>query len=261
MESSPALADLFAPAELPVAEVINPHGKSPVLLICEHASAAIPAALDNLGLPRENRLSHAAWDIGALDLCLALSTALDAPLVVSRVSRLVYDCNRPPSSPGAIPTKSELIEVPGNSDLSSAQKSQRAREVYEPFQHLLSQTIAARSQPVLVTIHSFTPRYFGQPRATELGILHDTDDQLAQTMLGLAPETITMQAEMNAPYAASDGVTHTLREHGIKNALQNVMLEIRNDLIDHPAGLQRVTHDLAALITRSLAPHETECRA
>src|SRR3546814_10693725 len=32
--------------------VLNPDGTAPVVLICDHASRAVPAGMDNLGLPR-----------------------------------------------------------------------------------------------------------------------------------------------------------------------------------------------------------------
>ncbi|NND18222.1 MAG: N-formylglutamate amidohydrolase, partial [Silicimonas sp.] len=80
----------------PAAEVVNPGGCAPICLVCEHASPAIPSSLGLLGLADEDRYSHAVWDPGAGDLARSLSERLDAPLVLGRVSRLVYDCNRPP---------------------------------------------------------------------------------------------------------------------------------------------------------------------
>ena len=77
--------------------------------------------------------SHAAWDPGARELSLRLAEALQAPAVASRVSRLVYDCNRPPEAPGAIPEQSERIIVPGNVDLDREARVARIRMVYEPF--------------------------------------------------------------------------------------------------------------------------------
>ena len=38
----------------------------------------------------------------------------------------------------------------------------------------------------VVTVHSFTPVHFGEPRAVELGILHDEDSRLADGMLARA---------------------------------------------------------------------------
>lgn len=235
----------------PAAEVINPQGTAPVCLVCEHASAFIPASLADLGVAPEYRKSHAAWDIGGRDLAVALSKTLNAPLVASRVSRLVYDCNRPPSAPGAIPAKSEVVDVPGNVDLPEPARNARIAEIYDPFRMLLQDTLDQYSTPpVLVTIHSFTPLWFGQPREVELGLLHDTDDRLARALLGAAPNNV--DTRLNAPYSVTDGVTHTLREHAIPRGLQNVMIEVRNDLISDAAGVSRFSAILSNMLTSAL---------
>ncbi|WP_193175654.1 N-formylglutamate amidohydrolase [Oricola nitratireducens] len=245
---------ILAPSEGPAAEVTNAAGRAPIVLVCEHASAFIPASLSGLGLREEDRLSHAAWDIGALAVAQRLSSALDAPLVASRVSRLVYDCNRPPEAADSIPAKSELIVAPGNADLSSQQRGARAREIYEPFRRLLRETLAARAQtrPTLITIHSFTPVFYGKKRSVELGLLHDTDDRLARAILDAAPDCTPMKTALNEPYGPADGVTHTLREHALPAGLLNVMIEIRNDFVSDAAGIERAASEVGTMIERGL---------
>jgi predicted N-formylglutamate amidohydrolase len=245
---------LLQPTEAPAARVLNPRGHAPAVLVCEHASRFIPAALGGLGLDDNAARSHAAWDIGALELSVELMGALDAPLVHSRVSRLAYDCNRPPSRDDAMPKTSEVFAVPGNMGLTEDQRSQRIREVYYPFRHLLASTLDARPiPPVLITIHSFTPVYQGQSRSVELGILHDDDTRLADVMLGLADNHTQFVTRRNEPYGPQDGVTHTLRKHGISNNLLNVMIEIRNDLIATGEQCRVMAKMLHGLIVESLA--------
>lgn len=239
---------LLSSAETPAARILNGNGPAPALLVCEHASRFIPAALNGLGLDTDAACSHAAWDIGALDLAQELMRALDAPLVFSQVSRLVYDCNRPPEASDAIPPKSEIYPVPGNATVTESQKAQRVRDVYEPFCALLSQTLDTRpAPPVVITIHSFTPVYKGQTREVELGILHDRDDRAAQILLREAQGS-GLNSALNEPYSATDGVTHTLREHAIPRGLANVMIEVRNDLIGTPAGVSRLAGLLAPML-------------
>lgn len=254
MGQSAQAAVILAPSEAPAAEVINPGGSAPIVLVCEHASAAIPASLNDLGLRAEDRLSHAAWDIGARAVAIRLSETLDAPLVASRVSRLVYDCNRPPEAPDSIPAKSELIDVPANSSLAPADREARARAIYEPFRVLLAETIAARRalSPAIVTVHSFTPVYFGVRREVELGLLHDSDDRLARAMFGAAPEFTVLGTALNQPYGPADGVTHTLKVHALPAGLLNVMIEIRNDFVGDAPGANRIAEVLAGLIERGL---------
>lgn len=245
--------------------VVNGDGASSVLLVCEHASCHIPPALERLGLPEDDALSHAAWDPGALGVAEEMARVLDAPLVAGTVSRLVYDCNRPPGAADAMPARSEVIEVPGNRGLDDAARAARTRLFYEPFRNTVAARLAAMRDPVLVTVHSFTPVFHGRPRAVEIGVLHDKDTRLADAMLDMPPRGVAKRIERNAPYGPEDGVTHTLREHGIANGHPNVMLEIRSDLVaapDRQRAMGRAMAEWVAGAFRQLAlPGTVRCTA
>jgi predicted N-formylglutamate amidohydrolase len=240
---------------LPVA-VENPQAASPFLLICEHASHRLPEKMGTLGLSSEALSSHIAWDPGALAVSQLLVKSLDAALLYQRFSRLVYDCNRPPEAEAAMPSVSEVFEIPGNAAISTAERQARTDALYIPFRNELADFIATRKAngrpPVLVTMHSFTPVYHGRQRDVEIGILHDTDKRLADSMLAAADVAGRYDVRRNEPYGPADGVTHTLIEHGLKNGLLNVMIEIRNDLVSDEVG-QRVMADyLTGLLGESL---------
>ncbi len=216
-----------------VVHLWNAAGRSEVVLICEHASPFIPDHLRHLGLAAKDRLSHAAWDPGALEVAKHLSKRLDAQLVAGAVSRLVYDCNRPPDAPDAMPTQSELIPVPGNIGLDAAAKSARVTTYYEPFHAAVRTALQTTRTPIIVTVHSFTPVFHGKSRRVEIGVLHDADTRLADALLtaaGNGPFSI----QRNQPYGPEDGVTHTLKEHGLAGGHLNVMIEVRSDLIATP---------------------------
>lgn len=240
----------------PAAEVIHPAGGAGLVLVCEHASHAIPAPLDGLGLSDAARLSHAAWDIGALSLARRLSARLDAPLVAGLVSRLVYDCNRPPDARDAIPVRSEWVDVPGNVDLTPAARAARVAGVHDPFHDAVAAAcdrLAARvAAPVFVTVHSFTPVFAGLPRDVQLGLLHGADDRLARAMLARSAET-GWQCALNQPYGPADGVLHTIDRHATPRGWMTVMIEVRNDLIATPEGVADVAPKLAALLQGGLA--------
>ncbi|MEL6801347.1 MAG: N-formylglutamate amidohydrolase [Pseudomonadota bacterium] len=248
-----AHAPLLTETELPAAEVLNPQASGDLVLVCEHASAAIPAELGTLGLPEPALAGHWAWDIGALDVARAMAVRLHAPLVVSRVSRLVYDCNRPPTSPTAIVEVAEHDPVTGNRGLSEAARRQRVEDVYHPFRDLLAETLETRAPRALVNVHSFTPIYFGTPRVVELGFLHDDDAALAEAMLRLAEADPRWVSRLNEPYDASDGVTHTLRTQAIPRGISNAMIEIRSDLIDTRPAAQGMAAYLSDILRRALA--------
>lgn len=157
-----------------------------------------------------------------------------------------------------MPSTSEKFDVPGNVGLTDTARAQRTKEVYLPFQTCMAQTIkAAKHPPVIVTIHSFTKTYLDKPRAVELGILHDRDTALADQILALAPRHTDLVVQRNAPYGPEHGVTHTLKEHGLKNGLQNVMLEIRNDLITTQQEQTDMAKMLAGLLQDALADMAT----
>ncbi|MEO0909456.1 MAG: N-formylglutamate amidohydrolase, partial [Pseudomonadota bacterium] len=108
-----------------VVTLMNGDGKFPALLVCEHASNHIPECYNQLGISDEMAQSHAAWDPGALEIAEHLSQSFDAPLVKGEVSRLLYDCNRPPEAESAMVEKSEYDEIPGNKNLSDADRDRR----------------------------------------------------------------------------------------------------------------------------------------
>lgn len=230
----------------------RPHGESAVLLVCEHASQKIPEGLNNLGLDGGAAQSHIAWDPGALAVAQRLSDKLDATLIAQKISRLVYDCNRPPESDQAIRAESEVYSIPGNAGLSVAQHAERTDYIYRPFQRALAHAVKSRPQTVLVTVHSFTPVYNNIPRVVEVGILHDSDSRLADAMLKAAIATPLFKVERNAPYGPEDGVTHTLAEHALPCGLLNVMIEVRNDLLTDSAGIEAVATWLESLLSFAL---------
>lgn len=261
LETFDTETSLLAKHEGSAAELINPNGKAPIVLICEHASNFIPASLNNLGLDSEGLISHAAWDIGAYEMACKVSELLDAPLVASRISRLVYDCNRSPESGIGIPSKSEKVEVPGNKDLSDSAINQRVKNVYEPFHELIDKTIndpkrmafsKHHESPVIITLHSFTPIYFDEVRSVEIGILHDEDDRLAKPMMREALKNTKLKTEFNSPYSPSDNVMHTVNKHASKKGFLNVMIEVKNDLLSNSKDINSIATALSEIIKVSL---------
>ncbi|MHA6324300.1 N-formylglutamate amidohydrolase [Roseivivax sp. CAU 1753] len=233
--------------------ILNPEARSSVVVVCEHASRHIPPEFRDLGLDRVARHSHIAWDPGALAVAEGLASRLDATLVAATVSRLVYDCNRPPAAPDAMPARSEAIDIPENVGLTEAQRAARTAAYYEPFRKGLAATLASTPDAILVTIHSFTPVFHGQPRAVEIGILHDVDTRLADAMMQCARSHTSMQVARNRPYGPEDGVTHTLQEHAIRAGHLNVMIEIRNDLIATAQQQDAMAECLAAWVSDAMA--------
>lgn len=226
-------------------------GPADVAVLCEHASAEIPAEFGDLGLAADVRISHIAWDPGALELARHLARALRAPLVHGGVSRLLYDCNRPPEAPDSVPERSEVFEVPGNRGLSAAARADRASRIYDPFCAAVDHAMDTARPTALITVHSFTPVYFGQPRAVEIGVLHDADAGLADALLAELAGA-PFRVERNQPYGPADGVTHSLKRHAMARGIASVMLEVRNDLLAEPATAARIADLLAKALPAAM---------
>jgi predicted N-formylglutamate amidohydrolase len=181
---------------------------------------------------------------------------LDAVLVHAPVSRLVYDCNRAPDMAGAMPVRSEIHDIPGNAAISPDERAARTAAVYVPFHDglhaLLMDRMARGLAPVMVTIHSFTPVYFGKPRAVEFGVIHDADETLPRAILTEAQAQTDLRAAWNEPYSAKDDVTHTLRLQATPYGLPNAMLEIRNDLIATAAQEERMADTIAPILAAAV---------
>lgn len=235
----------------------NREARGPFLVVCEHASNRFPAAFGTLGLSPRARTAHIAWDPGALGVARRLAQLLDAPLVAAGVSRLVYDLNRPPHSAGAMTARSEDYDIPGNLHLGPDERLRRTEAIYLPFHARLRAEIARRlaagRPPVVVTVHSFTPVWFGKPRTVEFGVIHDADPALALAVVAEAKARTHLDCRLNEPYSAADEVTHTLRLQATPYGLANVMLEIRSDLIADPAAEEAMATGLAPVLKAALA--------
>ena len=263
-EPEPGLASSLAPEGQFPPIVENATSKGRLILVCEHATNAIPSRWADLGLTGDQRRTHIAWDPGALAVARGLMKRLDAVLIHAPVSRLIYDCNRAPDMKGAMPARSEVHDIPGNAAISTAERLARTEAIYLPWTNALHALIARRIAlglaPVIVTIHSFTPVYFGKQRAVEIGIIHDADPSLAAAIHAAARKT-KLQAELNSPYSAADDVTHTLRLHATPYGLPNAMLEIRHDLIATDAACDAMAETLAVVINMGLVEIQKQAKA
>lgn len=216
-------------------EVHNAEGASDFVIICEHAGRLIPRSLGTLGLSKEDRLRHIAWDIGARAVAVVLSDRLGAPLYMQRYSRLVCDCNRRPNVPDFAPEESEATRIPGNSGLTDGERQARADAVFWPFHNAVTEALDRHRQEgrrtLLVSIHSFTPVFLGVARPWEIGVLFNRDRDFAPAIARWLQENTSYCVGINRPYSVGDDTDYVIPVHGEKRNLPCVEFEIRNDLI------------------------------
>lgn len=245
------------PAVSDSVRVSNPDGKGAYLLTCDHAANFLPDEYGGLGLPAVEFSRHIAWDPGASPVAGLLAAALDAPLVETRISRLVLDCNRSLDAPDLIPPVSESTIIPGNSGLSPAAREARIDRCWRPFHAAVAAVIDARSargqETRLVSIHSFTPVYKGVPRPWQIGVIHDEDMRLAAPMIAALKAVPNLHVGVNEPYSPADRVYFTLEKHARSRGLPCAMIEIRNDEIGDRAAQERWAGMLAGIL-REIEP-------
>lgn len=251
----PATASLADGLREPPIAVLNPHGRGTAVLICEHASHFIPPAYAELGLSAADQVRHIGWDIGACGLARELAALLDAPLVLATYSRLMLDLNRPVDADDSIVVHSEDTRIPGNADLSAAERELRRQRIYDPFHAGLDALIDRRLHSgvatAVVSIHSFTPSYRGVERPWHVGVISRNDRRLADALLQSLAADPDLCIGDNQPYGPQDGVYHSLERHGEARGLRAAMIEVRNDLLDE-RGQKRWAHTLGGAISTAL---------
>lgn len=250
------MSGLLRPHEPATVTRLNPSGRSPFLLLGDHAGRAIPEALGDLGLTQADLSRHIAWDIGVRDLGEALSAALDATFIAQTWSRLVIDCNRDPGAPDAIPSVSDGTDIPGNRGLSALDMGRRILEIHDRYHRAIEDEIRARSDrgqaTVLVSLHSFTPVMNAFERPWQAGVLHDAGDTaFAHAVLDALAEIPGLTIGDNQPYRM-DTVDYTLPRHAYPAALAYVELEIRQDLLSQPAGVAEWSARLCSSLRQAL---------
>ena len=249
------MQSLLATDELPPVSVDNADGTSPLLLVTDHAGRAIPRALGRLGVAALEWERHIAWDIGIAGVGRTLANALGAVLIQQNYSRLVIDCNRPPGSPTSIPEISELTPIPGNADLSDAEKDARVREIFRPYHQRIETELERRRQAgratALIALHSFTPVFKGVARAWHVALLYNRDPRLARCLVTLFQQEHGLAVGDNQPYFVSDTTDYTIPVHGERHGLPHVLIEIRQDLIAEKGGQQKWAELLARLLPQA----------
>ena len=243
---------LLGSTEVPPVHELNTSGRSPFLLTSDHYGRLIPRVLGDLGLGESELTRHIAWDIGIAGVAEAVSGHLDARLVAQRYSRLVIDCNRPPTAPSSIPIVSETTTIPGNEGLARDDAEARRQQIFDPYHRRIDEVIDARlaaGRPtVLVSLHSFTPVYAGIARPWHVGTLYHRDTKLPPRLLkGLRAEAGLVVGD-NEPYAVSDETDYTIPVHGEARGLMNSGIEIRQDLIGDVSGQQQWAERLARVL-------------
>lgn len=237
--------------------VFGEGGSTPALIVCDHASRAFPQALDRLGLDELPTWQHIAWDIGAGELARGLAHALDAPAVLAGYSRLVVDCNRAPDAADVMRTESDGWAIPGNRQLTDAERRVRLATFFDPYHECIAALLAGfrgrGTVPMLIAVHSFSPTMAGQRRPWHAGVLWNHDEANARRLLAGLGQQRDLVIGDNEPYSGKHPGNYTVDHHANANGLPHLCIEVRQDLLGSPAGLERWVRLLARVIRDILA--------
>jgi len=222
-----------------------------LLLLCDHARNFVPTRYGTLGLDEAAFERHIAYDIGAEALTEALVARLNCPAVLSCFSRLLIDPNRGEDDPTIVMRLSDGTVVPGNHPISEQEIQSRIDHFHAPYHDAIDLALdgcqASGVEPMVFSIHSFTPVWRGEPRPWQAAILWDNDPRLNRFMIDGLRRDASLTVGDNEPY---DGAlkNDTMYRHATVRGLSQALLEVRQDLIADYGGVQEWADRLAPLL-------------
>lgn len=223
-----------------------------LLLIADHASRAVPEDYGTLGLEPRVFERHIAYDIGVEMLTRALAEKLNSPAVLGGFSRLLIDPNRGEDDPTLIMQLSDGAVIPTNYPMHEEERENRLNRFYRPYHNAVDAACnkmlqAGSRAPFVVSVHSYTPVWKTIPRPWQVALLWDNDDRAITPLLSMLREDGTLSVGDNEPY---DGALRndTLFRHCTAKGYANVLIEVRQDLIATPEGVQIWADRLAPML-------------
>lgn len=162
-----------------------------------------------------------------------MAKALDAPLVVQRVSRLLVECNRSLRHPRLF------------SEFSRGMSADEREDVVERFwrshrERVRARVLEAGGLTVHIGVHTFTPFWKGRERETDIGLLFDpartAEGRFVRawraSLRGGAPGgRDALRIHLNRPYRGwTDGLVTTLRQEFPQARYLGLELEVSQRL-------------------------------
>lgn len=225
------------------------------LVTCDHATNTVPPDVGggDLGLSAADMSRHIAHDIGAAGVVHHLAAHLDASAVLAGFSRLVIDPNRGEDDPTLIMRLYDGTIIPANRHVGPDEAARRLARHYRPYHEALAGLAARRADTALVSVHSFTPQLRGRaPRPWHVGVLFARDDRLARPLIARLRAAGDLCVGENEPYSGHlPG--DALDRHATAAGRPNVLIELRNDLIETPKAQAAWAARLAPVLVAALA--------
>ena len=251
---------LIGPGDPPPVSVHNDTGSAKVLVVCDHASRAIPQAMNQLGVADWVLDRHVAWDIGAAAAARALADALDAPAILSGYSRLIVDLNRTLDDITAFVQVSDGVAIPANLDLTDDEKRRRVESFYEPYHAAIAARLEAYQArgitPAVISVHSCTPVFDRVVRQWHVGVMWDKDPRIAAPLIERLSGLDSLCVGDNEPYSGRHPHDFTLDHHAEAAGFPHVGIEVRQDLVATEDGARTWGNLLARALKEILGAED-----
>lgn len=235
-------------------KIINKDSSNPLILTCEHASSIIPEPYHNLGLDEKYLDTHIARDKGCKKLTELLAKELNATAFIAGYSRLFIDYNRRIDEDSLILAESDKVIIPGNQNLSEAERQYRIKNYHQPYyQAIFSKIEDLKRQgitPKIFSIHGFTPQLKGGTyRPWHAGILYVKENPLAEQLLNGLKRYPNLKTDANVPYDMRQYNTGASAICGEDIGLFNAVIEIRDtEFDDINKGAEKWANILAGIL-------------
>jgi len=216
-----------------------------IAITAEHASNALP---EGYSWSESDRAffadEHWGWDKGSLDVALHLAKELKCVLVHSLYSRLLLDVNRDLPSETLFRLSGDGRVIDLNRNLDEEEEDKRIDKYYQSYYKALREVSTKVKPNYVISVHSFTPLYEGNPRTLEVGILVNYSDELAQRVNDEFKKRHHNVA-INEPYDGKEGLAAlgSMLYAKVPITREGIQFEFRNDLFNDPVRGDKIKND------------------
>jgi predicted N-formylglutamate amidohydrolase len=121
---------------------------------------------------------------------------------------------------------------------------------------------------MVISVHTFTPEMAGVERPWHVGVLWDKDEPSARRLMSGLRALEDILVGDNEPYSGKHPNDFSIDHHAEQAGLPHVCIEVRQDTLESPAGMERWIRLLSRLLRdliadpglRRLRDTESPCR-
>lgn len=194
------------------------------------------------------KCAHEAKDLYIESLLEMMESRFaDASFVTANYSRLVCDLNaKPDYAITQISPENRTFKIPENQPeiCCNQQRIRRIEEIYWPYhdakKSLITETRKKHGGVIVLDMHSFSPTWEQRKRDVEIGTIRCEKTPLSRAIEGYFKEQHDFKFVSGEPYRVAERPANAAPLISDMNDLQYLGIEIRNDLIATPDGVDKV---------------------